>query len=472
MTAEDILERHRAGRAALKAGNPQAARAWNYRRPSSALPLRRDPARVNVAFASSWSGNVGGTDMWHRVLLPRLDRHRVNVLGYGVAGPTGRQAELMEAEGIAVFRGRDEQLRLVRAADVVVAWGDPKLSRFEEAGDPPLAFVIHEDIHTKAGQSVRIATHAMEYGPPTVFVGVSKAARLCVAEGPHRENTRVIYNGAPPMPPRRPDPAPTLLFLGRFDHIKRPLHPIHILASLPAEWRLIMAGDGQMRGEMEALAADLGLTDRVEFTGVVEPGPVLARAWVSVMPSEAEAFAFVSVETWRAGVPLVATRVGAIREFPDLARIVDHEATFGEWAEAIVESAADPSRGDRARAVAEGVLSAERMAEQWSNLIVELAEGRGWKPPPPGPGTILKGWLGLAGIKATAGCGCADLAARMDAEGADWCTAHIDEIVQAMGAEAERRGLPRSDWGARLLVRRAIAKAKGAANERRHRASD
>ncbi len=83
-------------------------------------------------------------------------------------------------------------------------------------------------------------------------------------------------------------------------------------------------------------------------------------------------------------------------------------------------------------------------------------------PPPLGPGGHMKAML--AGwpfrIVATPTCPCNAHARQMDAWGPDECIARMDEIVGWLRAEAERRGLPFSDTAARLLVRRAIWKAR------------
>lgn len=88
-------------------------------------------------------------------------------------------------------------------------------------------------------------------------------------------------------------------------------------------------------------------------------------------------------------------------------------------------------------------------------------------PPPPtrGPGTELKkllaGWPLY--ITTTENCSCNAHARKMDIEEArapGWCIEHIDEIVGWLREEATQRGFPFLDTAGRLLVRRAVAKAK------------
>jgi hypothetical protein len=89
------------------------------------------------------------------------------------------------------------------------------------------------------------------------------------------------------------------------------------------------------------------------------------------------------------------------------------------------------------------------------------------KPPQPqapdaGPGTELKKLLKLVGITASPNCSCNARARTMDANGCDWCAAHLDEIVGWLRDEASKRGLPFLDAAGRVLVKRAISNARKA----------
>lgn len=80
--------------------------------------------------------------------------------------------------------------------------------------------------------------------------------------------------------------------------------------------------------------------------------------------------------------------------------------------------------------------------------------------PPSGPGTELKTMLGKLGIKPQGGCGCESYAAEMDKNGVEWCEQNVDTIVGRMRKEAEKRKLPFVDAAGRMLVKRAIKKAR------------
>lgn len=83
---------------------------------------------------------------------------------------------------------------------------------------------------------------------------------------------------------------------------------------------------------------------------------------------------------------------------------------------------------------------------------------------PDGPGSQLKamlsGWPFY--ITTIPGCPCNEHAKQMDAWGPDVCEQRLNEIVAWLQLEATGRGLPFSTLAAKLLVRRAIAKARRA----------
>lgn len=73
---------------------------------------------------------------------------------------------------------------------------------------------------------------------------------------------------------------------------------------------LTVLGDGPERPNLVRLAADLGLTDLVEFRGAVtEVAPHLAGAGIFVLPSRFEGFPLALLEAMAAGLPVVATVV-------------------------------------------------------------------------------------------------------------------------------------------------------------------
>jgi glycosyltransferase involved in cell wall biosynthesis len=84
--------------------------------------------------------------------------------------------------------------------------------------------------------------------------------------------------------------------------VLRPRHPT---------LRYLIVGEGPERNALEALAARLGVNQRVEFTGQLSPGraiELVQRCTAFVMPSTEEAFGVAYIEAMAAGVTAIGCR--------------------------------------------------------------------------------------------------------------------------------------------------------------------
>lgn len=128
--------------------------------------------------------------------------------------------------------------------------------------------------------------------------------------------TRVISNfprSVEPHPlPRQQFDTPEDAFLvaagGRFVPRKGLDVAIRAVAKIPDAWLWLM-GEGPEQASLRALAAELGVADRVRFTGwLPEPINGIAAADAFLMPSRHEPLGNMLLEAWQAGVPTVSTR--------------------------------------------------------------------------------------------------------------------------------------------------------------------
>jgi glycosyltransferase involved in cell wall biosynthesis len=152
------------------------------------------------------------------------------------------------------------------------------------------------------------------------------AAHVAVGDAAAREveqlarlparSIETIHNGVPdrgalPLPD---GDACVLGTLARLDRIKGIDVLLRAIVELPTV-RLRLVGEGPDRDELVALAAELGLTDRVEFVPWTDdPHAALAAIDVFVLPSRNEGFPLSIVEAMLAGRPVVATDVGSVGE--------------------------------------------------------------------------------------------------------------------------------------------------------------
>jgi glycosyltransferase involved in cell wall biosynthesis len=82
--------------------------------------------------------------------------------------------------------------------------------------------------------------------------------------------------------------------------------------------RFVVVGDGPERPSLQTLASNLGIADRVTFTGIrSDVDEILRLSDVFVLPSRTEAFPNVILEAMASGLPVVATDVGSVRELVD-----------------------------------------------------------------------------------------------------------------------------------------------------------
>ncbi len=142
-----------------------------------------------------------------------------------------------------------------------------------------------------------------------------------------RERLRIVHNGIDPAPFLAaralsrasfgvPDAAPLLCVLGLLNAAKGQDLALQLLAQPGCEaFHLLVAGDGELRRALEALAHDLGLAARVRFLGWRDDAPALiATSDAVLLPSRWEGLPYVALEALAAGRPLIATPVDGARE--------------------------------------------------------------------------------------------------------------------------------------------------------------
>jgi glycosyltransferase involved in cell wall biosynthesis len=129
-----------------------------------------------------------------------------------------------------------------------------------------------------------------------------------------------VHNGMPDVPflalAGRNGRAVRMAMVARFQDQKDHGLLLAALAGLSGTpWELDLIGDGPLQGAVEEQAKRLGLGDRVRFLGLRrDVAECLARCQLFVLASRWEGFPYTILEAMRAGLPVVASDVGGVRE--------------------------------------------------------------------------------------------------------------------------------------------------------------
>lgn len=163
-------------------------------------------------------------------------------------------------------------------------------------------------------------------------------------------------------------------FAGRLDAAKGVDVLLRALA-LDESLRARVCGDGPERAGLEALAQTLGVSDRVEILGAVEPErlPAFYRSLdVLAVPSLTttswvEQFGRVALEGMACGIPVVVSDSGALPEVVGEAALVVPEGQPADLAKALAEAGRDTDLAERLRSAG----LARAAASSWEHVAHE-----------------------------------------------------------------------------------------------------
>jgi glycosyltransferase involved in cell wall biosynthesis len=120
---------------------------------------------------------------------------------------------------------------------------------------------------------------------------------------------------------RQAEGSKDLVFWGRMEEqkgISELLRALREVAIRIPKVRLHLIGKGNMTESYRKQAKDLGVHDRVNFHGWMSVDAIkefIAKCAVGIFPSRVESFGLSMAEAMGAGLPIIATRVGALPEF-------------------------------------------------------------------------------------------------------------------------------------------------------------
>jgi glycosyltransferase involved in cell wall biosynthesis len=370
------------------------------------------------------SSGLGGAELALWQLLRRLDRSRweptvvslkppgeiaariralgIEVLSPGVGDETGALGALellVEARRLPrLLGGRrfDIVHSLLFRANILARLAAPHLGR------PPLINAVRVTPEEEAPWMRRV--DRLSSGRVACFLALSTRlageleARLAIPAG----RVRAIANGvdlaeadralAAARPTARRQfgllpPEIAIACVGRLHRQKGLAHLLgafHALLQVQPTARLLLAGDGPDRAALAGTVEALRLGHFVRFLGTLaDPWPLLAAADIFVLPSLWEGMPNALLEAMAAGLPAVASAVGAVPEMVVDGReaLVVPPGDAGALARALTELAARPTRrremGALARRRVEDAYRIEATVAQTERLYDDLLPARG-----------------------------------------------------------------------------------------------
>jgi glycosyltransferase involved in cell wall biosynthesis len=245
-------------------------------------------------------------------------------------------------------------------------------------GRPPLqAFAFWAVERTTAPWAARIITVCESDRTAAVRAHLASSDRLVTIHNAMPDITETLRASPGKSPPR-------LVMVARLSHWKDQPTLLRALSDLKdLDWQLELVGDGPLRWQTEALVQSLDLRSRVTFLGFRRDVPErLAEAQVFLLISKWEGFPRSILEAMRAGLPVVASDVGGVRE-----SVVDGKTGFviprGDVArlreclcKLIVSPELRVSMGNAGRARYEEKFTFDRLVERTTKVYESVLERR------------------------------------------------------------------------------------------------
>ena len=193
-----------------------------------------------------------------------------------------------------------------------------------ELGGPPFSFTVHGPEEFDKPQALHLQ-RKIQRSAFTVAIssyGLSQLYRwAATSDWP---KIKVVHCGVDAQfagQPLQPTPeAARLVCVGRLCEQKGQvmlLRAAQLLLKRGIHLELVLAGDGEMRGDIEALIRECGLAESVRITGWISGDQVLRElqaARALVLPSFAEGLPVVIMESMALGRPVISTFVAGIPE--------------------------------------------------------------------------------------------------------------------------------------------------------------
>ena len=222
-------------------------------------------------------------------------------------------------------------------------------------GGPTYSFTVHGPEEFDKPQFIHLGEKVRRAAFVAAISSYGRSQLFRWVEHGHWAKVKVVHCGLErafhDVPPVAVPALPRLVCVGRLCEQKGQLlllEAARLLAAQAIEFELVLAGDGEMRAEIETLIADYGLQARVRITGWISSEQVRAEilaARALVLPSFAEGLPVVIMEAMALRRPVLTTYVAGI---PELVRAGENGWLFAagavdELAAALADCLAQPA---------------------------------------------------------------------------------------------------------------------------------
>lgn len=222
-------------------------------------------------------------------------------------------------------------------------------------GGPSYSFTVHGPEEFDKPQFIHMGEKVRRAAFVAAISSYGRSQLFRWVEHGHWAKVKVVHCGLErafhDVPPVAVPALPRLVCVGRLCEQKGQLlllEAARLLAAQALEFELVLAGDGEMRAEIETLIARYGLQAQVRITGWISSEQVRAEilaARALVLPSFAEGLPVVIMEAMALRRPVLTTYVAGI---PELVRAGENGWLFAagavdELAAALANCLAQPA---------------------------------------------------------------------------------------------------------------------------------
>lgn len=223
-----------------------------------------------------------------------------------------------------------------------------------------------------------------------VVCNSAAAAKRLVHDGVAEDKVIVIWNGLPveaftpavPALPRRSGLRRIGMIARMNSRAKNHSLFLRAIARMrdSTQVEFVVVGDGPLRTELEREAAELGLAGRVCFLGDRRDIPaILASLDLTVLSSDSESLSNAVIESMAAGVPVIATDVGANSELLTedrgiLVKVGDENGLALSMEHLLKQDDLRVQMGEACRSFALANFTVENMRRRYEDLYTDLLE--------------------------------------------------------------------------------------------------